>query len=204
MENTANRIMLIGELTALPELSHTNHGRRFYRLYLRVPRLSGTADVLPVMAAEDLLMQTELFEGGYFAVSGQIRSFNSREGGKRRLILCVYASAITTTQDEPMNEALLSGVICKPPVYRRTPLGREICDVMLAVNRLYHRADYIPCILWGRSAQRISTLDVGAKLQLSGRLQSREYTKVLPEGSEQRTAYELSVTAAEIISEDSP
>ena len=117
-------------------------------------RLSGTADVLPVMAAEDVLMAADLFAGGRFLVEGQIRSFNSRAESGRRLIISVFAESVTTTEQPPQNDAVLTGAICKPPIYRRTPLGREICDVMLAVPRQYQRTDYIPCILWGRTAPR--------------------------------------------------
>ena len=197
MENTANRISLVGTLHALPEFSHANHGRRFYRFFLEVERLSGAVDLLPVVAAEDVLMQADLFQGSRFQVTGQIRSFHSHAPGTRRLVICVYAESVETTQLEAQNDAFLSGSICKPPVYRRTPLGREICDIMLAVPRRYHRTDFIPCILWGRLAQDISLCPVGTALSLSGRLQSRDYIKVLDGSSETRTAYELSVTTAE-------
>ncbi len=197
MENMANRITLIGTLHALPELSHSNHGRNFYRFSLEVERLSGAVDLLPVIAAEDVLMQADLFLGSCFQVTGQIRSFNSHTPGSRRLVICVYAESVQTTGLEAKNDAFLSGSICKPPVYRRTPLGREICDIMLAVPRRYHRTDFIPCILWGRLAQDISLCPVGTALSLSGRLQSRDYIKVLDGSSETRTAYELSVTTAE-------
>ena len=178
MEYTANHVILRGTLTGLPEFSHENHSRKFYRFSLEVERLSGTTDILPVMAAEDVLEAMDLFCGGRIEVEGQLRSFNSRA-----------ASGLT-------------GTICKEPVFRRTPLGREICDVMLAVNRPYHRTDYLPCILWGRTAQEISQLPVGARIALSGRLQSRDYIKVLPEGNERRTAYEVSVTTAEPCAEE--
>lgn len=201
MENMANRITLVGTLHALPEFSHTNHGRNFYRFFLEVERLSGAVDLLPVVAAEDVLMQADLFQGSSFQVSGQIRSFNSHAPGSRRLVICVYAETVETTQLEPQNDALLSGRICKSPVYRRTPLGREICDIMLAVPRRYHRTDYIPCILWGRLAQEVSQAPAGAALLLTGRLQSREYVKILETGSEMRTAYELSAASAEFDTE---
>ena len=135
MEHTGNHITLCGTLRALPEYSHSNHERRFFRFELEVERLSGTADVLPVMAAEDVLMEADLFAGGRFLVEGQIRSFNSRAESGRRLIISVFAESVTTTEQPPQNDAVLTGTICKPPIYRRTPLGREICDVMLAVPR---------------------------------------------------------------------
>ena len=197
MEHTGNHITLCGTLRALPEYSHSNHERRFFRFELEVERLSGTADVLPVMAAEDVLMAADLFAGGRFLVEGQIRSFNSRAESGRRLIISVFAESVTTTEQPPQNDAVLTGTICKPPIYRRTPLGREICDVMLAVPRQYQRTDYIPCILWGKNAQEAADALPGAKLRVTGRLQSRDYVKVVDGVSQTRTAYELSVTQAE-------
>ena len=194
MEHTANRIALTGFLDALPEYSHTNHERKFYRFSLLVERLSGAVDILPVLAAEDILEQADLFQGERIAVTGQIRSFNNRAAEGRRLIISTYAETITTTDAPARNDVSLTGTICKPPVYRRTPLGREICDVMLAVPRMYHRTDYIPCILWGRSAQEAADALPGAKLHLTGRLQSRDYVKIIDGESQTRTAYELSVT----------
>ena len=201
MEHTGNHIILCGTLRALPEYSHSNHERRFFRFELEVERLSGTADVLPVMAAEDVLMAADLFAGGRFLVEGQIRSFNNREPVGRRLILCVYALSLTTTQEPMQNEAVLTGTVCKPPVYRQTPLGRQITDLCLAVPRLYRRTDYIPCILWGRTALAAAEYPTGTELTLTGRLQSRTYLKNLGETSETRTAYELSVSACERVPE---
>ena len=137
MENTANRITLTGTLASLPEYSHQNHERKFFRFLLSVDRLSGTEDLLPVLAAEDVLAQADLFAGERFTIEGQIRSFNNREPVGRRLILCVYALSLTTTQEPMQNEAVLTGTVCKPPVYRQTPLGRQITDLCLAVPRLY-------------------------------------------------------------------
>ena len=194
MEHTGNHITLCGTLRALPEYSHSNHERRFFRFELEVERLSGTADVLPVMAAEDVLMAADLFAGGRFLVEGQIRSFNSRAESGRRLIISVFAESVTTTEQPPQNDAVLTGTICKPPIYRRTPLGREICDLMLAVNRQYNKSDYIPAIAWGRNAVYAATLAVGEKIFAEGRLQSREYRKYSDDGiAEIRTAYEVSI-----------
>ena len=198
MENTANRISLIGTLKELPVLSHTNHERKFYRFVLEVARLSGASDLLPVVAAEDVLLDADLFQGYQVAVTGQIRSFNSKAETGRKLIISVFAESVTTTDREHENELTLTGAICKPPVLRRTPLGREICDVMLAVNRPYRRADYLPCILWGRCAQEVSAYPVGTPLLLTGRLQSREYIKLIDGAAEQRTAYEISAITAEL------
>ena len=201
MENAANRIALTGALDTLPEYSHTNHDRKFYRLMLAVERLSGAVDLLPVLAAEDVLEQADLFCGERIAVTGQLRSFNNRAPEGRRLIISVYAETFTTTDAPAQNEVCLEGAVCKPPVYRRTPLGREICDVMLAVPRPYRRTDYIPCILWGRTALAAAEYPIGTELTLTGRLQSRTYLKNLGETSETRTAYELSVSACERIAE---
>ncbi len=200
MEHTANRVILRGSLAGLPAFSHENHARRFYRFFLEVERLSGTADVLPVIAAEDVLNTMDLSGGGRIEVRGQLRSFNSRAPSGRKLILSVYAAELETSDEGPENLVELTGALCKPPVYRRTPLGREICDVMLAVSRPYHRTDYLPCILWGRTAQAAAQLPPGAQLALTGRLQSREYVKLLPGGSETRVAYEVSAAAAEAVS----
>ena len=201
MENAANRIALTGALDTLPEYSHTNHDRNFYRLTLCVERLSGAVDLLPVLAAEDVLNEADLFRGERIAVTGQVRSFNNREPVGRRLILCVYALSLTTTQEPMQNEAVLTGTVCKPPVYRQTPLGRQITDLCLAVPRLYRRTDYIPCILWGRTALAAAEYPIGTELTLTGRLQSRTYLKNLGETSETRTAYELSVSACDRIAE---
>ena len=200
MEHTANRVILRGSLAGLPAFSHENHARRFYRFFLEVERLSGTADVLPVIAAEDVLNTMDLSGGGRIEVRGQLRSFNSRAPSGRKLILSVYAAELETSDEGPENLVELTGALCKPPVYRRTPLGREICDVMLAVSRPYHRTDYLPCILWGRTAQASAQLPPAAQLALTGRLQSREYVKLLPGGSETRVAYEVSAAAAEAVS----
>ena len=199
MEYIANHIELTGCLASAPQFSHDNHGRRFFSFYLEVARLSGTVDRLPVLAPEPLLQSVEASEGASLRVEGQIRSFNSRTPAGRRLIISVLAETLRVYDAPHDNEVTLTGVICKEPVYRRTPLGREICDVMLAVNRPYHRADYLPCILWGRTAQECSALPIGAMLSLTGRLQSRPYIKLVGGEPEQRTAYEISaITAAPV------
>ena len=198
MENAANRIALTGALDTLPEYSHTNHNRNFYRLTLCVERLSGAVDLLPVLAAEDVLNEADLFRGERIAITGQVRSFNNRAPEGRRLIISVYADTLTTTDQPAQNDVSLTGSVCKPPIYRRTPLGREICDVMLAVPRAFQRADYLPCILWGRTAQEASQCHTRDKIGITGRLQSRVYTKLTEEGAEERTAYEISALTAQI------
>ena len=199
MEHIANHIDLIGSLASAPQFSHDNHGRRFFSFFLEVERLSGTIDRLPVLASEQLLRATTVQEGDSLHITGQIRSFNSRTPGRHRLIISVLAEQMSVCSEPHDNLTALTGVICKEPVYRRTPLGREICDVMLAVNRPYRRADYIPCILWGRTAQKAAAFPVGTTLMLTGRLQSRDYLKLLGSESEQRTAYEVSVITAEAV-----
>jgi len=198
MDTSINQIILRGFLDAKPVYSHENHGRMFYQFPIRVPRLSGAVDLLQVIAPWEVLEQTELDER-VLEVTGQIRSFNRRTDAGRRLVISVYASRLDQTELPPENQAELTGTICKAPVFRRTPLGREICDIMLAVNRSYHRSDYIPVILWGRTAYEVSQMEVGDMLHLTGRLQSREYQKVLPEGTVRRVAYEVSAIQAEPI-----
>ena len=196
MEHNANQITLRGNLSAPPTFSHENHGKQFYRFFLEVPRLSGVADTLPVIAEAPLLESAGVDPGGMLTVTGQIRSHNVRTDGRRHLMIFVFASALACEDGEALNDAVLEGFLCREPIYRRTPLGREICDVMLAVPRAFQRADYLPCILWGRTAQEVSRLGVGARLALTGRLQSREYIKMLDGGSERRTAYEVSAISA--------
>ena len=195
MDTRVNHIILRGFLHSKPEFSHENHGRVFYRFSLLVPRLSGAEDILPVIAAKDVLEKTEL-DGSILEISGQVRSFNNRTDTGRKLVISVFAERITLCEDEPENLVTLIGTICKQPIYRRTPLGREICDVMLAVNRSYHRSDYLPIILWGKTAKETSLLSVGTMLQIEGRLQSREYQKQLDGRPERRTAYEISAMSA--------
>lgn len=197
MEHIANQITLRGSLASLPQFSHENHGRRFFRFFLEVPRLSGTVDTLPVIAEGSILNQADLSSGAMLTVSGQIRSHNIRSDGRRHLLIFVFPSSIVCEDGEPINEVTLEGPLCREPTYRRTPLGREICDIMLAVPRAFQRADYLPCILWGRTALDASQCHTRDRIRISGRLQSRIYTKVTESGSEERTAYEISALSAE-------
>lgn len=201
MEHIENQVRLRGSLLALPHFSHENHGRRFYRFTLEVARLSGAVDLLPVVAEERILNELDLSGGSMLRVSGQIRSHNIRENGVRHLLIFVFAQEIICEDGEPMNQVLIEGPLCKEPTYRRTPLGREICDVMLAVPRAFRRADYLPCILWGRTAFEISQCHTRDRIRIEGRLQSRIYTKVTEEGVQERTAYEVSALTAQV-SED--
>ena len=186
-----NDVLLEGTVSGQPEFSHENHGTRFYRFLMEIPRLSGQADLLPVLVPEALLSQVE---GGHaLRVRGQLRSFNNRTGVGNRLVLSVYATEAETPAGQPCNRIVLSGALCKPPIFRKTPLGRSICDLMLAVPRRYGRADYLPVIAWGQLALRASRLQVGDPLALEGRVQSRLYHKVTEAGTEERTAYEVSM-----------
>ena len=197
MEHTNNCVTLRGSLTELPQLSHESHGRNFYRFILEVPRLSGAVDLLPVVAEEALINHLDPSGGDMLTVTGQIRSHNQREGGIRRLKIFVFAATITCEDGPPINEVYLEGPLCKEPIYRRTPLGREICDGMLAIPRAFQRADYLPCIFWGRTAQEISACHTSDVICLEGRLQSRIYSKLTEEGLEERTAYEISALTAQ-------
>ena len=202
MEQTANHITLRGSLSSMPQFSHENHGRRFFRFFLEVPRLSGAVDVLPVIAREDVLNAMELSDGEMLTVTGQVRSHNVREKGRRRLLIFVFANLIVCENGEPVNDVVLEGPLCREPTYRKTPLGREICDMMLAVPRAFQRADYLPCILWGRTAVEGAQYHTRDILHITGRLQSRTYTKVTETGSEERTAYEISALTAQRVEED--
>lgn len=193
MQEGINSIELCGVVTADPIFSHENHGQSFYRFPLEVARLSGQADQIEILALSATLSATAVSKGARIRVLGQLRSYNNRSNNGRRLIISVLANVITPWEGEARNTALLSGALCKAPVLRRTPLGRSICDVMLAVNRRYGRSDYLPCIAWGQLAMQIGALSVGTQISLEGRVQSRTYTKVVDGQSEERIAYEISI-----------
>ena len=191
MTHSQNDVLLEGYPASSPEWSHENHGTQFYRFLLEVPRLSGTPDILPVLLRADLLDRAG--SQGPLRIRGQLRSFNNRSGVGNKLVLTVYATDIQPGTGEPCNQILLTGSLCKPPIFRRTPLGRSICDLMLAVPRRYGRADYLPVIAWGQLAVRSSRLAVGDPIALEGRVQSRLYHKVTENGTQERTAYEVSM-----------
>lgn len=201
MEHTTNSITLRGSLVALPQFSHENHGRSFYRFTLEVPRLSGAVDLLPVIAEAQIVERLDPTAGSLLTVTGQIRSHNQRAENARHLLIFVFATDIVVEDGEPINDVIVEGPLCREPNFRRTPLGREICDVMLAVPRAFHRADYLPCILWGRTAQEVSQCHTRDCIRIYGRLQSRIYTKLLESGPEERTAYEISALTADILHE---
>jgi len=198
MEQFINQITLRGSLQELPKYSHENHGHKFYRFYLEVPRLSGTVDILPVITELSVLETLDLTSGSCIRVHGQIRSHNTTDETGRHLLIFVFAAQMAAEDGPAINEVTVCGNICKSPTYRRTPLGREITDVMLAVPRAFHRADYLPCILWGSTAYQTSRCEIRDRLQICGRLQSRTYTKYTEGGPNERTAYEISALSAQI------
>ena len=202
MEQFTNRILLRGDLLGMPEYSHENHGRKFYRFFLEVPRLSGAVDTLPVVAELTLLEGLDVTQGERLTVQGQIRSHNHTDESGRHLMIFAFANSIVPEAGEPVNDVTVEGLLCRQPTFRRTPLGREICDAMLAVPRAFRRADYLPCILWGRTAQEISRCATRDRITIQGRLQSRIYTKYQNDVPSERTAYEISaLTAAPLTTE---
>ena len=197
-----NQVTVIGEVVSEFIYSHEVFGEGFYMVDIRVKRLSSSSDRIPVMVSERLVDVTQDHRGACIMVSGQFRSYNRHEEQKNRLVLSVFAREIEFIDEEPdgakTNHILLEGYMCKRPVYRKTPLGREIADLLLAVNRPYGKSDYIPCICWGRNARYASGFEVGEHVQVIGRIQSREYIKRLSETETQkRTAYEVSVSKLE-------
>ena len=188
-----NRALLRGTAAAEPVVSHESHGVVYETFPLTVLRLSGSEDRINVLAPRPLLAEQPVTAGMALEVEGEVRSFNNKSGKGSRLVITLYAKTLRPWEGEDENQLLLAGVLCKPPVLRRTPLGRDICDLMLAVNRRYGRADYLPCIAWGQVAMVTGQLPVGSTLALEGRVQSRVYTKVLDGVPQERTAYEVSI-----------
>ncbi len=212
-----NYLTLVGKVTGEKRFSHEIYGERFYIFNLEIPRLSGIADIIPITISERLISDDTLNDGKKLLVKGQFRSYNSYESEKNRLILTVFAKDVRTINEEEQieeeneiarkdiitNEVVLIGYICKKPIYRQTPFGREIADILLAVNRAYNKSDYIPCIAWGRNARFCQNLEVGSQIKLVGRVQSRTYEKKHEDGSiETRVAYEVSVGSLEVIEEN--
>lgn len=200
-----NKIELCGVIASVPELNHKNYGENFYSFHLSCSRKSTEKDMLPIIVSDRLVEIKDLQVGKKISVKGQVRTFNKHiSDDKRKLLIMVFARDVREVEEESEsapefnNNVKLSGYICKPPVYRVTPKGREIADVLIAVNRMYGKADYIPCITWGRNARYTGNIDVGTRIDVEGRLQSREYTKKLDDGTEEiRTAYEISVSRIE-------
>ncbi len=187
-----NRAELCGTVTALPRYSHESRGIRFFTFPLRTRRLSGTADTVNIVARESLLPSGGLLEAGPVRITGELRSFNNKSGVGNRLVLTIFAREIAPGEGGDENHIALTGAVCKEPTLRVTPMGREICDIILAVARRYRRSDYIPVIAWGQQARDVADAPVGTQLAVRGRLQSREYTKVIDGESFQRLAFEVS------------
>lgn len=197
-QHDRNTILLRGELARSPCPSHESHGVPYDTFPLRVPRLSGAEDLLNILAPREMLEALALQEGENVELAGEVRSFNNRSGQGSRLVISVLARSIGRSAEEPENRLTLTGALCKLPVYRRTPLGRDICDLLLAVNRRYGRTDYLPCISWGSLALACRDLDVGTRLLLDGRLQSRVYHKEVDGVKVPHTAFEVSVMTMEL------
>lgn len=205
MENyvTNNRAEVMGEVADEPVLSHEIYGEKFYVFTLSVPRLSGVSDDVKVMISERLMQEVSITPGEKVEITGQFRSYNSYENGDNRLILTVFAKDIApfdASEEKNPNSLYLNGFICKEPVYRTTPFGREITDLLLAVNRSYNKSDYIPVIAWGRNARFCKSIKVGDNIKIWGRIQSRVYQKhILEDEVVEKTAYEVSVSRMEVV-----
>lgn len=191
-----NKVYLCGEIVTEPEFSHEIYGEGFFELNLSVPRLSGQVDIVPITISERLLLGNDIKVGAKIALNGQFRSYNKLFEDRNRLMLTVFARELLPFDDsQNPNIIELSGFVCKQPIFRITPFSREICDMLIAVNRAYNKSDYLPCIAWGRNARFISTLPVGEKIYVVGRIQSREYVKKTESGDDEtRIAYEISIT----------
>lgn len=202
-----NQVTIMGQVVTGFEFSHEVFGEGFYIMEVMVKRLSNTFDRIPLMISERLIDVTQDYVGEYIMATGQFRSYNRNEEQKKRLVLSVFVREISFMEEKPddskANNILLYGYICKEPIYRKTPMGREIADLLLAVNRPYGKSDYIPCICWGRNARYISNFGIGEHVRISGRIQSREYKKKISDTEiELRTAYEVSVSKLEVMEDE--
>lgn len=203
-----NHLVLVGKVASEKRYSHEIYGEKFYIFNLEVVRLSSTVDIIPITVSERLLTSINLELGNSLKVEGQFRSYNNYENEKNKLILTVFAKEIKEvnveeSKEETSNEVKLIGYICKKPIYRQTPFGREIADILLAVNRAYNKSDYIPCIAWGRNARFCENMEVGTEVSLTGRVQSRIYEKKHEDGTvEERVAYEVSIASLEIVNKE--
>lgn len=191
-----NRVVLTGEVISQPIFSHETFGEGFYEIALSVPRLSNKTDTIPIIVSEKLIYGDTFNIGNKVCVKGQFRSYNKLEGEKSRLILTVFVREVVEISEEiNPNIIEITGYICKPPIYRTTPFKREICDILVAVNRAYNKSDYLPCIAWGRNARFIKNIEIGSKIFIVGRIQSREYQKKLDDGTIlNKVAYEISIS----------
>ncbi len=199
---TTNSCIITGEIYSEPELGHKSYGEGFYTFQIKVERLSGYCDIVPVTVSERLIIDIDMKVKTLIQINGQLRTYNKLEEDKNRLIITVFAREINMVPPDELiknpNKIFLEGYVCKKPIYRLTPLGREICDIMLAVNRAYNKSDYIPCIAWGRNAKFSQVLDVGAHIKIWGRIQSREYKKKIDEDTvETKIAFEVSILKME-------
>lgn len=198
-DQNVNHALLRGTAAGEAEFSHENHGVKYYTFPLSVLRLSGSTDTVNVIAARETIAGCGVKQGVRLEAEGEVRSFNNKSGQGSRLMIFLYAKSLRSAQEEEdMNTLELVGTLCKPTTLRYTPLGREICDLMIAVNRRYGRSDYLPCIAWGALARKCGTLAVGETLHMDARFQSRKYTKVMDGVSTERTAYEISVMHLEV------
>lgn len=194
-----NTLILAGEVVTPPSFSHKTHECTFLHFTLSIFRLSGTCDKISVLAESSLLDGKNIIPGDFVEICGELRSYNNKSGIGNKLIVTAFARSVSIVANLHKNELKLSGTICKTPTYRRTPLGREICDLMVAINRKYGRADYLPCISWGKNAQIASSFSVGDNISICGRVQSREYIKVIDGVNQVRTTYEVSVSIIELL-----
>mgnify|MGYP005763611099 FL=1 len=200
--NQNNKIEISGIVSSESRFSHKIYGEGFYNFDISVERLSGSADMIPVTISERLFNKDELTLGKEIKIDGQIRSYNSSSESRNRLVISVFAREIYYGEGNNENAVQLNGFICRKPVYRTTPMGREIADILIAVNRAYNKSDYIPCIIWGRNARYAGKLEVGDNIKITGRIQSRKYQKKTENGAEERTAYEISVSKIEKVEKD--
>lgn len=199
MSTENNYTKLCGTIASPPVYSHSSRGHQFYTFPLEVVRLSGCADTVNIIVRSEQLSTLEIGGQGKLCVTGQLRTFNNRRGDGAKLIITVFAKELSFCDEDDSNLVQLRGTLCKAPNLRTTPMGRDICDLMLAVNRHYGRSDYLPCICWGSKAREASLWPVGTELNIEGRIQSRKYIKLLDDGPIEKTAFEVSVTEAEAL-----
>lgn len=198
-----NNVLIKGKIAKLPVYSHTVMGEGFFDMYVEVKRLSEETDLLPVTISERLIEGFSV--GDEIAIAGQFRSYNKLDGERSKLMLTIFVKQLLDPNEvSAVNQINMVGYICKEPIYRTTPFGREICDVLIAVNRAYNKSDYLPCIAWGRNARFVKDLEIGEKLELQGRIQSRKYQKKISEVEiETRVAYEISLSSVSLSEENS-
>ena len=204
--NKNNKVVLTGKVTGAPVYSHEVFGECFYVFDMDIQRTSGIIDTVPVMVSERMCNIEDIKVGNSYEIIGQFRSYNKKQESKSHLLLSVFTAEMRELDEEEFvgeNSVVIYGYICKEPVYRKTPLGREIADLLLAVNRAYNKSDYIPCIAWGRNARFVNNLGVGEKISLTGRIQSREYQKKISEDNTvTKTAYEISISSISLSEEE--